>query len=53
MTEVNDIQTVDTILSWINMSFEQTSEFTPSLVYNVTWEGVERYLEDADTDTVS
>ena len=53
VTEVNDIQTVDTILSWINVSFEHTSEFTPSFVYNVSWEGVERYLEDADMDTVS
>ena len=49
VTEVNDTQTVDTILSRINVSFEQTSEFTPSLVYNVTWEGVGRYTEVTDT----
>lgn len=52
VTEVNEKQTIDTILSWI-VSFEQTSEFMPSLVYNVSWIGVGRYLEDADSDIVS
>lgn len=38
--EVNDTQTVNAVLSLINMSFEQSNEFTPSSIYNVSWEDV-------------
>lgn len=53
VTEVNEKQTIDMILSWINVSFEHTSEFMPSLIHNVSWVEVGRKLDGADTDIVS
>ena len=53
VTEVNNTQTISTILSLINTSFEQRSQFSPSLLYNVSWSGVGRYLKGILTDIVS
>ena len=53
VTEVNNTQTIGTILSLINASFEQQSKFNPSLLYNVSWKGVRRYFKGVHTDTVS
>lgn len=49
---VNDSELVGTVLSLIAMSFEQTTEFTPSVIYNVSWERVGRFSSE-ELDTVS
>lgn len=54
VTEVNNTHTIDAFIAWINKSFEEKSDFSPSLAYNVSWEKVERYSEDStDEDIVS
>lgn len=47
--EVKDTQLIDTVLSLINMSFEQTTEFSPSSIYNISWEGVVSKVYELDT----
>ena len=51
--EVNDTQLVDVVLHWINAYFENDTVFSPSLIYNVSWTGVRRYLENATSEFVS
>ena len=52
--EVNDTQLVDVVLYWINAYFENdTAAFSPSLIYNVSWTGVRRYMENATSESVS
>lgn len=53
VTEVNNTQTISTILSLVNVSFQQIPEFSPSLVYNITWKGVGRYFKSVHMDLVS
>ena len=53
VTEVNSTLAINAILSLINVSFEQPSNFSPSLLYNVSWKGVGRYVKGIDMDRVS
>ena len=48
VVEVKDTQLVNNVVSLINMSFEQTTEFCPSSIYNISWEGVVNGVEQPD-----
>ena len=53
VTEVNNTQIINTILTLINESFEQGFDISQTLIYNITWKEVGRYFKGVHMEMVS